>query len=184
MVTSETAAGAIVIVKDAVAVWFGEDESVTVKDSVNVPELVGVPEITPPEDRFRPGASPAAVQVYGVVPPVVASVVLGYATSTCPFGKAVVVMDTGVSGGSAATIVIEIVRFAVSAGELESVTVNITLIAPAVVGVPVIAPAALRLKPSGSVVEDHEYGVVPPIAARVCEYATPTWPFGKLAVVI
>jgi hypothetical protein len=46
-----------------------------------VPAVVGVPEITPPEDRDNPagGEPDARDQLYGVTPPVAASVWL-YAT--------------------------------------------------------------------------------------------------------
>jgi hypothetical protein len=40
--------------------------------------------------------------------------------------------------------------------------------------VPEIAPEELKARPAGSAPEakDHEYGAVPPMAARVCEYDT------------
>lgn len=57
--------------------------------------------------------------------------------------------------------------FAVS--EFASVTVTVKLEVPAVVGVPEITPAALRLNPAGKVpdVTDHVYGAVPPAACSV-----------------
>jgi hypothetical protein len=50
---------------------------------------------------------------------------------------------------------------------------------PDVVGVPLIAPVpAFSVSPTGSapVVTLHVYGVVPPVAASVREYAVPTIP--------
>jgi len=57
---------------------------------------------------------------------------------------------------------------------------------PALVGVPLIVPPLLKVRPAGNAPEVtvHEYGVVPPVAARVNEYAVPTIPFGTEAVVI
>ncbi|HEX3844224.1 MAG TPA: hypothetical protein VHV80_07680, partial [Steroidobacteraceae bacterium] len=54
-------------------------------------------------------------------------------------------------------------------------------------GFPVIAPvAALSDSPDGRdpLLSDHLYGDVPPLAARVAEYAFPTVPAGRLAVVM
>lgn len=73
-------------------------------------------------------------------------------------------------------------------GLLESVTLKVSA-APdtAVVGVPVMAPvAAFSDSPAGNVplASDQAYGVVPPDAVSVAEYATPTCPFGSEAVVM
>jgi len=40
------------------------------------------------------------------------------------------------------------------------------------------------LKPEGRPLADHVYGVFPPVAATVVEYAAPAAPFGSDAVVI
>lgn len=71
-------------------------------------------------------------------------------------------------------------------GEEESVTCTVKLDGPALVGVPLIVPPLLKLRPAGNAPEVtvQEYGVVPPVAARVNEYAVPTIPFGTEAVVI
>ena len=54
---------------------------------------------------------------------------------------------------------------------------------PAVVGVPVMAPAGLSDKPPGKtadpVARDHVYGGVPPAPAREALYATFTLPLGR-----
>ena len=62
-----------------------------------------------------------------------------------------------------------------------SVTRTVKLLDPAVPGVPEIVPPAARLNPAGSdpLATDHAYGGVPPEAASVCEYATPTMPAGS-----
>lgn len=58
--------------------------------------------------------------------------------------------------------------------------------APAAVGVPLITPAGDNVRPAGGVpdVTDHVYGCVPPMAAKLCEYAVPTVPFGRGDVVV
>ena len=71
------------------------------------------------------------------------------------------------------------VRFAfiVCAGELESVTLNVSGVAlTATVGVPVTKPAEFSVRPPGNVPEmsAQVYGEVPPEAVNVCEYAIPT----------
>src|ERR1017187_10179499 len=76
----------------------------------------------------------------------------------------------------------------VCAEEPESVTLKLSGVAvPGAVGGPPISPVeAFSAKPAGNVpaVNCHVKAPVPPVAARLCEYATPTWPLGKEAVVI
>src|SRR5262245_20941965 len=51
-----------------------------------------------------------------------------------------------------------------------SVTVTVTGVAPAVVGVPLITPEPeFRFRPAGSEGASQEYGGVPPVACNVCE---------------
>jgi hypothetical protein len=50
-------------------------------------------------------------------------------------------------------------------GPVESVTVNVTGVVPAAVGVPVICPVLLSESPAGSAVDVNVYGPVPPVAA-------------------
>jgi hypothetical protein len=126
-------------------------ESVTLKVSgVPVTAAVGVPP-SAPVDAFRDspaGSVPLVMdQVYGVVPPIAARVVL-YAEPTCPFGSEEVVITRAAE---------EIVRVKLTdweaAGVLESVTLNVSgVLATATVGVPVMAPvAAFRVNPVGKV---------------------------------
>lgn len=59
---------------DAVS-FVGPVESVIVTVTVLVPAAVGVPEIAPVVPfNVKPGGNPVAAQVYGLVPPVPASV--------------------------------------------------------------------------------------------------------------
>jgi len=62
-----------------------------------------------------------------------------------------------------------------------SVTRTVNVDAPVPVGVPLITPAADRLRPAGNVPDasDHVFEPVPPVAVRVWEYAVPWTPFGR-----
>jgi hypothetical protein len=139
--------------------------------------------MTPPELTLKPaGRVPdCSAQLYGVTPPVAAKVWL-YATPIWPAGRLVVVMTRS---GTPAWIVIDRAFVAVSAGAWLSVTRTVKFDVPAVVGVPLMTPPELKLKPAGRlpVCRFQLYGVTPPVAASVCEYAVPTAPLGRLAVV-
>jgi len=67
-----------------------------------------------------------------------------------------------------------------------SFTCTANVDAPAAVGVPPIAPADDKVKPTGNDPEaiDHTYPPVPPAAASVWLYAVPAVPFGSDVVVI
>jgi hypothetical protein len=101
--------------------------------------------------------------VYGVVPPEAARVA-EYAALVDPSSSDDVVTTTGVP------IVIESDRVAVL--PRLSVTSTVKVDVPAVVGVPEIV-SPLSVRPAGKlpVTIDHVYGVVPPEAARLAEYA-------------
>ena len=107
-----------------------------------MPAVVGVPVIAPAALRLKPGGGmPVAIaHVYGAVPPAACSVWL-YGVPITPLGRLVVVTV------SAEPTTMLSPPVAVSA--LASLTLTVKLEVPAVVGVPVIAPAALRLKPAG-----------------------------------
>jgi hypothetical protein len=98
-----------------------------------------------------------------------------------PAGSDAVVMLGGVGAG---LIVIcnarEADRF------VESVTLAVKVYAPAVVGVPEIAPLPASVRPGGKdpLATDHAYGGLPPVAARVWVYAVPAVPPGSDAVVM
>ncbi len=156
-------------------------ESVTVIVTVLVVAVVGVPLICPVDaSRVNPAGSPVADQVYGVAPPVAASVTPAYAVFTTPDGSDVVVIANWPA------MLIDSVLVALRwVGLVESVTVIVTVLDPAVVGAPVIAPLeASMLRPAGRPVADHVYGVVPPVAATVALYAVPTTPPGNDVVVM
>src|SRR5271154_6885538 len=90
-------------------------------------------------------------------------------------------------GPATASMVIESWAVRDCTGVEESVTFMVKSEVAAVIGVPVMAPVeAFRLRPAGSVPIDmlHEYGLVPPAAARACEYGVPAVPLGNELVVI
>jgi hypothetical protein len=66
-----------------------------------------------------------------------------------------------------------------------SVTCTVKFAVPGAEGVPVIPPPAARVSPAGRspAVVLHVYALVPPLAARDCEYACPTVPPGNDDVV-
>jgi hypothetical protein len=90
------------------------------------------------------------------------------APAVCP-DPLVAVMDAGTCWAMVSVIA----RVALSAGELESVTRNVSeVFVMAAVGVPLISPVdVFRLRPFGSVpaVSAQVYGGVPPDAESVCE---------------
>src|SRR5215471_12573305 len=96
-----------------------------------------------------------------------------------PPGSDVVVIE------SAASVVIE--SGCVAVRDPLSVTRTVKFEMPAVVGAPVIAPDdAFNDNPAGKVpvITSHVYGMVPPAATRVAEYAELTTPTGSDVVVI
>ena len=170
-------AAATAMLKAFVPVLFAASFTCTVNDTV--PAAVGVPEITPVDaTRFNPAGNVPALtlQLYGVVPPLACSVV-EYAVPAVPPGSDVVVTVGGC--GAAATAMLKAfvpVLFAASV----TCTVNDTV--PAAVGVPEITPVdATRFNPAGNVpaLTLQLYGVVPPLACSVVEYAVPAVPPGK-----
>jgi hypothetical protein len=169
-----------------VAVCAEDPESVTLNVSgVAVTGVVGVPPISPVEAfSAKPAGNVPAVSCHVKAPvPPVAARLWEYATPTWPLGRDVVVI-VNVAGA--------MVRFkftvAVCAEDPESVTLNVSGVAvTGVVGVPPISPVeAFSAKPAGNVpaVSCHVKAPVPPVAARLWEYATPTWPLGRDVVVI
>ena len=175
--------GWIVIEKVPVAVCCGVPESFAVTITLLlVPAVVGVPLITPVFGSMeRPAGALAIDQARLPVPPEAATVVFGYATFATPFGSEFVVIV------SFDEITIVKVAVAVCCGVPESFAVTITLLlVPAVVGVPLITPVFTSMeRPVGALAIDHIRLPVPPVAATVVlGYATFTFPFGSVVVVI
>ena len=123
------------------------------------------------------------LHLYGVVPPLAASVV-EYAVPTCPVGTDRLVICTGVT--AAVTVRVNAFVAVCAVGVVESVTLAVKLKEPEAVGVPEIVPAEDSARPAGSAPELmlQPYGVVPPLAASVIEYAVPACTEGTEAVLI
>src|SRR6266568_4584583 len=106
------------------------------------------------------------------MPPVALTVAL-YGMVSIPLCSAVVVIA---SGGLMTSVN---VLLEVSGGVELSVTVMVTLLVPAVVGVPLIWPdAALMRTLSGSPTAEKVRGAFPPATLMGARYATPTVPPG------
>jgi hypothetical protein len=113
--------------------------------NADTPAAVGIPPITPLEERERrDGSAPEVItQLYGGTPPVAASV-CEYAWPARPEGSGeAVTMVSGVR-----VIVSENAKLAVP--ELASVTVAVKAEFPAAVGVPAIAPPEESVRPAGN----------------------------------
>ena len=141
--------------------------------------------MVPAEDSVRPaGKVPELMlQLYGVVPPLAASVV-EYAVPSCPEGTEAVVTCTGVT----AAAIVMLSDFEVVCGvDEESLTWTVKEVVPACVGVPLIWPVeTVRLSPTGNDPEliDHKYGAVPPVAVNVAAKVEFTCPAGSATVAI
>ena len=112
-------AAATAILNTLVAVLFAASFTCTVNDTV--PDVVGVPEITPVDaTRLNPGGNEPELidQVYGVVPPLACSVLKYVVPTVAPDSEVVV----SVGGCTAAATVIVRFALAVFVGELESDT--------------------------------------------------------------
>jgi hypothetical protein len=151
--------GAAFIVIESAAVAVLLALSVTFAVKFEAPVAVGVPVIAPVEvTRDSPaGRLPVAIaQVYGLAPPVAASIWL-YATLIVSAGRLDVVIVNGAMTAMDSACV--------AAAPTLSVTFAVKLDVPVAVGVPVIAPvAAVRLKPPGRLPADIDQvmGAVPP----------------------
>lgn len=69
----------------------------------------------------------------------------------------------------------------VAEADAASVTLKVTLGAPAAVGVPEMTPVLERVSPAGSDPEStvQVFAPLPPVASKVCEYGVPTTPAGE-----
>src|SRR5450759_2067890 len=138
--------------------------SFTVTTMVAGPAAVGVPEIAPAADMLRPAGSPLALKVSGAVPPDAAKLA-EYAVPTVPMGAEAVV----IASGAGAMVTGEGRLAGAMLVPAASVTLTITVKLPAFVGVPLMAPAAVAVTPSGRPVTVRLYGGTPPDAVRLAE---------------
>jgi len=142
-------------------------ESVAVIVDVNMPAVVGVPEIMPLLESDIPGVSSPAVtlKVYGASPPLAVMLLL-WATPSVPCGRG---GGDRVTGGQTG-LLMTLVYACKPVQPLESVAVTVKVNVPAVVGVPDITPVpVLNNIPLGSdpAVMLNIYGAVPPVAVTV-----------------
>ena len=138
----------------------------TLTVTVEVPALLALPLITPVVlFRDSPAGSlpEAIVHVYGVDPPVAASLT-EYATFLVATGSGdVVVICKG-------TVMVKLKALS-DEDPIASVTLTVKLEVPPTVGVPLMTPDDDTLRPEARLplTNDHVYGVDPPVAAKVLE---------------
>jgi hypothetical protein len=141
--------------------------SFTVTAIVLDPLCVGVPEIAPEEPSIEsPAGSPVALNAYGVVPPEAATTLL-YAMPTVPPGSDVVVIVSLV-GAAGATVTLSLADADCGEGCVESVTVTVKDVVPAVpcAGKPAMMPVWFPIEsPLGKPEALNAYGVLPPDTA-------------------
>lgn len=164
-----TVGSAFTTIVNALAADVMLSESLTVTEKLYVPATVGVPEIRPvagASDKLVGNAPDDTVHVeYGLVPPVTANVCAYAAVNVPSDNEAVLTTGAGLTtmDNDLATVV---TLFA-------SVAVTVKLNVPVAVGVPEITPVvAASDKPPGNAPDAmvHDaYGLVPPVAAKVCE---------------
>ena len=151
-----------------------EFSALTVK--LDVPVVVGVPEITPAELSVRPSGNAPLSSVHVIVPVPVAESVWLYAVPTVPPGRESVV----IAGAALTTIESAFISF--PAG---FVAFTSKLKVSSVVGVPEISPVeALSDRPPGSEPLSIPHVAVLPVATSVWLYAVPTRPSANAEVVI
>src|ERR1700730_2769522 len=127
-------AGALIVrLRDFVAV--AEALSLTVTSKLNVPDVLGIPLITPVALRVTPeGSAPSVTaQLYGGVPPWAVNV-WEYCTPVVPLGSCGPVLIL-----SAAPLIVRL-KGLVAAAAVLSLTFTVKLYVPPVAGVPVSVP--------------------------------------------
>ena len=85
-------------------------------------------------------------------------------------------------GGGSGAETMAMLSFWLTFAFAESKTLIEAAKVPEAVGVPLILPALLIVRPLGSPLADHVYGETPPVAANVAEYPVPTVPAGSEVV--
>jgi hypothetical protein len=145
------------------AVPVAPEVSATETENVDVPVVVGVPEMTP---VVAPNESPAGrlplerVQVYGAVPPDAVKAAVLYGTLTVPGGRA---------GATIASVMIQVEGSAVATASTVSWTEIVKLYDPTLVGVPLSTPVLAPIMIPGGrapVETKNRYGGTPPDAVN------------------
>jgi hypothetical protein len=139
-------------------------ESVTVMVKPASPAVVGVPPICPELSESPSGRFPRMPNVYGGTPPLAVRICGGYDSPTKPDGKVAPLVI--VSGAGLTTI-----ETLPTADPFTSCTRTPTVYEPGVVGMPLMVPEELKLRPSGSTPPlcDQVNGAVPPEALSEAE---------------
>jgi hypothetical protein len=153
-------------------------ELVALTVKVDVPAVVGVPVISPVAARIKPAGNVPLSRLHTMVPVPVAASFAVYAVPTVPPINDVV-MIVGAPPGALIVMDNDLVSVPIS---LVAFTVKVDF--PAVVGVPEITPAVVRLKPAGNAPSRLHVMGVSPLAASFLLYATPTVPPANDPVVI
>jgi hypothetical protein len=151
---------------------------------VDVPAVVGVPEISPVDARDKPAGNEPLSRLHVMVPVPVARSFAVYAVPTVPPINDALVVITGEPGAGPAGSIFMDNSFVSSPLSFSAFTVKVYV--PAVVGIPAIMPVSLeRVKPNGiePLSRLHVMGLSP-FAASVWLYADPTVPPGNDPVVI
>lgn len=152
------------------------DTALTV--NVDVPAVVGVPEIVPDVLSVKPaGRLPDAIDH---VADELAASTAEYDALTVPEGRLAVVI---VRAAGVAPLVI-VMDSSLVALFSPSVALTVKREVPAVAGVPEIVPDVLRLNPAGSVPEATDHVAPVGFDTRVALYAVPVVPEGRSVVVI
>ena len=143
---------------------------------VNVPAVVGVPEICPFVPMESPPGNPVAANFGAGVP--IAVQVKAYETPTVPEVGVPLVMV-----GDAGAGLMTMEKLCVAFGDTPLVATTDPGKVPAVVGVPEICPLVLMVKPVGRPVAVNR-GVGDPVATQVWLNETPTVPVVGMAPLV
>ena len=152
--------------------------------NVNEPGAVGVPDSAPAGASDKPGGNePDTLNVIADGLPEAANAYDGNVTPTVPLVAGDEAVNIGAAGAEATTTVTAVVASGATPFEAFNVNVN----EPALVGVPLSTPAALRFSPGGS----EATGALNVIATGIPEaakaygaYGKPTVPAGGVDTVI
>lgn len=168
----------LIVMLSSLVALFEPDVALTVKREV--PAVVGVPEIVPELLSVNPaGRLPEAIDH---VADELAASTAEYDAFTVPEGRLVVVIVITVGvGGVVPVIVMESSLVALLS---PSVALTVKREVPAVVGVPEIVPAELKLNPAGRVPEAIDHAAPVGFDTRVVLYAVPVVPAGRSVVVM
>lgn len=162
-----------------VSAWSAVRDAASVTRTVNDVEPADdtVPDSTPPALSVAPdGSEPDTTDhVFVPDPPALASVNENAEPTVTEFSDDVVTDSTGDTTSDSD-------RDDERTGVPLSVAVKVTVVVAAALGIPESTPSADSVSPAGTLVADHAYVPLPPVAASVVLSAMPTVPAGRLEV--